>query len=255
MAVMTPFLSILEPLTERRAVSNPEWPSDADGPSASFTPEEAATLEDLTEQARQALAEAEDIRTQARAAAEEMREDARLQSEAFREAAWQEGFHEGKQTAHDQVEAELCAQWEIKQADFQSQTQALIDGILAQRQALWESQEAEMVGFVIDIARQVIKTEVTQNPEVVTSVLHNALRRITEKDHVRIRVSVADAPHIREMRDDLLTLVDGIKHLEILDDRRVGEGGCVIETGAGTIDAKIETQLAEVERTLNHAID
>ena len=85
--------------------------------------------------------------------------------------------------------------------------------------------------------------------------LADALRRITEKDHVRIRVSVADAPHIREMRDDLLTLVDGIKNLEILDDRRVGDGGVVIETGAGTIDAKIETQLAEVERTLNHAID
>jgi flagellar assembly protein FliH len=253
MAVMTSFLSILEPLTERRATASPQYSSEDDVNSL-FTPEEAATLEALTGQARRALAEADNVRAQAYADAEETREDARLQADAFREAAWQEGFHEGKQTAHDQVEAELRAQWDTERADFQSQTQILIDGILAQRQALWESQESEMVGFVIDIARQVIKTEVTQNPEVVTSVLHNALRRITEKEHVRIRVSVADAPRIREMRDDLLTLVDGIKNLEILDDRRVGEGGCVIETGAGTIDAKIETQLAEVERTLNHAV-
>ena len=57
------------------------------------------------------------------------------------------------------------------------------------------------------------------------------------------------------MRDDLLSLLDGIKNLEIVDDRRVGDGGCVIETNAGTIDAKIETQLAEVERALANAIE
>jgi len=110
-----------------------------------------------------------------------------------------------------------------------------------------------MVMLALDIARQVIKTEVTQNPEVVRALITNAVRRITDKDNVRVRVSVADAPRVKEMRQDLLELVDGLRHLEIVDDRRVGEGGCVIETNAGTIDAKIETQLSEVARALGVA--
>ena len=107
-----------------------------------------------------------------------------------------------------------------------------------------------MVALALDIARQVIKTEVSQNPAVVQAVLANALRRITDKDNVRVRVSVSDAPRVKEAREDLMEIVDGLRFLEIMEDRRVGDGGCVIETNAGTIDAKIETQIAEVARAL-----
>ena len=107
-----------------------------------------------------------------------------------------------------------------------------------------------MLALTLDIARQVVKTEVQQNPEVIRQVISNAIRRVTDKENVRIRVSVADAPCVKEMRDDLLEVIDGLRHLEIIDDRRVGEGGCVIETNAGTIDAKIETQFGEVARAL-----
>jgi flagellar biosynthesis/type III secretory pathway protein FliH len=81
-------------------------------------------------------------------------------------------------------------------------------------------------------------------------VIHNALRRITDKEQVRIRVSVSDAEQVKSLREELIAMTDGLRQLEIIDDRRVGDGGCVIETGAGTIDAKIETQFAEVERAL-----
>ena len=47
-----------------------------------------------------------------------------------------------------------------------------------------------------------------------------------------------------------MEIVDGLRFIEIVEDRRVGDGGCVIETNAGTIDAKIETQIAEVARAL-----
>ena len=123
----------------------------------------------------------------------------------------------------------------------------------AAREELWRRQESEMVGLSLDIARQVVKAEIAQNPEVVRQVLSNAIRRISDKDNVRVRVSVSDAPRVKEMRQDLMEIVDGLRHLEILDDRRVADGGCVIETNAGTIDAKIETQLAEVARALGVA--
>ena len=112
-----------------------------------------------------------------------------------------------------------------------------------------------MVALTLDIAKQVIKTEVAQNPEVVRQVIGNALRRINDKENVRIRVCPADAAAVKEMREELIEMMDGLRHLEILDDRRVGQGGCVIETNAGTIDAKIETQIAEVSRALGVSVD
>jgi flagellar assembly protein FliH len=198
-------------------------------------------------------AEADAVLAQARAKAAETLEDAQIQAEVLRAAAWQEGQHQGRTEARATVEAELRTAWEARAGALRAELDGIVTQIGVAREALWARQEPEMVALALDIARQVVKTEVTQNPEVVHALIANAVRRITDKDNVRVRVSVADAPRVKEMRQDLMELMDGLRHLEIVDDRRVGEGGCVIETNAGTIDAKIETQLSEVARALGVA--
>lgn len=202
-------------------------------------------------QQEDARAEAARVCTQAQAEADEILSDARVQAEALREAAWQEGFHNGREGGRDAVTLELEAQFRAQKQALQAEVAALTGSIGAARQALWERQEAEMVAFVLEIARKVIKTEVTQNPEIIHAVIANALRRVANKDLIRIKVCPDEAERLRAGREDLLALVDGIKTLEIVDDRRISAGGCVIETNGGTIDAKIETQLAEIKRVLD----
>ena len=227
------WLDFLEPLAE----PEPSLPEDA-------LPEAAPlNLEDLR-------AEVEAVLAQARADAAETMADAHVQAGALREAAWQEGLHAGRTEARTRAEAEIRAEWAAHKDALRAEMDTLTRQIGEAREVLWRQQEPEMVALALDIARQVVKTEITQNPEVVRAVLSNALRRLTDKDNVRVRVSVGDAARVKEMRQDLLEVVDGLRHLEILDDRRVGDGGCVIETNAGSIDAKIETQMAEVARAL-----
>ena len=236
-----PWLETLEPLRE--------FPS---APNSGRIGEEATPLQSVAD-LEVARFEAESLLASARAEAAEMIEDAQVQAESLREAAWQEGFHDGGQKARAVVEAELRADWDTRREALRAELDDMAAQIGAAREELWRRQETEMVGLALDIARQVVKAEITQNLDVVRQVLSNAIRRISDKDNVRVRVSVSDAPRVKEMRQDLMEIVDGLRHLEIVDDRRVGDGGCVIETNAGTIDAKIETQLAEVARALGVA--
>lgn len=239
---MTSWLDTLEPLADLK----PRLPKS--GFAASPPEAEPPDLAALAVQAEAALASA-------RAEAAEMLEDAGVQAEALREAAWQEGFHQGQTEAKIAVEAGLRAEWAARQQALRAELDGIAESIGAAREALWQRQEGEIVALALDIARQVVKTEVAQNPAVVHAVLANALRRITDKDNVRVRVSVSDAPRVKEAREDLLEVIDGLRFIEIVEDRRVGDGGCVIETNAGTIDAKIETQLAEVARALGISED
>ena len=238
MALLTPWLQTLEPLAEPPPVRRQSNTADSAPP-----PPDIDALR----------AEVEAVLSQARAEAAELLEDAQTQAEALREAAWQEGHHQGRTEAQAAVEAEQRAVWDARCAALRGEMDGMVTQIAIAREALWARQESEMVALALDIARQVVKTEVKQNPEVVRALIANAVRRITDKDNVRVRVSVSDAPRVKEMRQDLMELMDGLRHLEIVDDRRVGEGGCVIETNAGTIDAKIETQLSEVARALGVA--
>ena len=241
---MTSWLDTLEPLAD---------PLPRLGSSIAFA--------DNAPQAEPALdlaalrADAETVLASARAEAAELVDDANTQAEALREAAWAEGFYQGQTEARAAAEAELRAEWTKRQDALRAELDRIATDIAAARAKLWLSQESEMVALAFDIARQVVKTEVTQNPAVVHAVLANALRRITDKDNVRVRVSVSDTPRVKEAREDLLEVVDGLRFIEIVEDRRVGDGGCVIETNAGTIDAKIETQLAEVAHALGVSQD
>ena len=238
MAVLTPWLKTLETLPDTIPAQRQAYEEELPSPAAVQADLEAAQ------------AEAERVLSTARAEAAGLLEDAQTQAEALREAAWQEGHHSGKIEARTLVEAELRADWDTRKEALRAEVNELVREIADARQTLWAGQESEMVALTFEIAQQVIKTEVSQNPEVVRAVIANAVRRITDKENVRVRVSVSDAPRVKEMRQEILELMDGLRHLEIVDDRRVGDGGCVIETNAGTIDAKIETQLAEVARAL-----
>ena len=61
----------------------------------------------------------------------------------------------------------------------------------------------------------------------------------------------AAEPSGEETIDQIAGVFGGFRTvLEIDGDRRVGRGGCVIETNAGSIDAKIDTQLEQVESAL-----
>ena len=229
-------LELLEPLTDKNAPVVVE-----DMPPPPPVPDEIIA---------EAHAEAASIVAAARREAAGLIDDAREQAEAMREAAWQEGKHDGAEAARAEVEQQLREEMEAYRSDMHAELQEIVDAVVEGRRRLWEQQEGQILAFVLDISRQVIKTEVQQNENVLMEIIRNAMRRVTDKENMRIRVAASDAPRIKAAREEVMQIVDGVRTLEIVDDRRVGPGGCVIETNAGTIDAKIETQLGEIERTI-----
>jgi flagellar assembly protein FliH len=189
----------------------------------------------------------------ARADAEEILSQARAQAEAVREEARQQGYSAGEAAARQEVEARLTEVWEKQTYAVKGNIQAIIDSIIDARQELWEQSEQEMVSLVLEVARKVIKTEVQQNPNVIGEMIRHAMRRVVDKETVRIRVNPDDIERVRGEREELLRVLDGIRHLEIDDDRRIGPGGCVIETNGGTIDARIDTQFEQLEEAMKAA--
>jgi type III secretion protein L len=51
-------------------------------------------------------------------------------------------------------------------------------------------------------------------------------------------------------RDALAARVPGGAALDVVADETVGRHGCIIETAVGRVDARLETQLAALERAL-----
>lgn len=195
---------------------------EAEGQQTGLTPEEL-------------LAEARRVLAEAHRQADQMRQDAVRRGYA-------DGLQAGQQDGLQQYQQAL--------EQLKTDLQKLVDALLAERRRLWEEMEPQVIELVMEIARKVLREELQARREATLSIIKHAIRRVGDTEHVRIRVHPDDLHIAREHREDFLAICDGVKQIEIVDDQRVGGGGCIIETANGIIDASLRTQLQAVENAL-----
>jgi flagellar assembly protein FliH len=188
-------------------------------------------------------AEAEAIRLKAIQDAERIREQARREGY---QRGYDDGYHDGAREAQQRAEAELQHTIETLRA----QLQQVIQGVHAQHEAYLQHAEAQMLDLALEIARKVVREELKLQPAHVLAIVRDTLRRVQGFGRLRIRVNPLDVDLVRQNRPSLLQVVDGVEGIEIVEDRRVDQGGCIIETEQGVYDARIRTQLGEIERVL-----
>jgi flagellar assembly protein FliH len=206
-----------------------ERPRPASVPKFEYEP--GAAEREAQEILRRAKDEAGSILKEAQNLASNAKSQAQIEADQLKSDARERGAVEGYDRARQEIR----------------------DQLISECQALWEQTEQDVIAFVLEMAKRVVKVEIQQNPKVVGEMIRHALRRVADKDNIRIRVSPDELQAIRSDRKELLLVLDGARQLEIVDDRRIGRGGCVIETSAGTVDARVETQFGQIADKLGIA--
>ncbi|HZZ00076.1 MAG TPA: FliH/SctL family protein [Candidatus Baltobacteraceae bacterium] len=190
-----------------------------------------------------ASSDGEAILRDAAARAKEMVERANARVEDIesqaRSRAHDEGVTTGRAAGYAELEEDVAAIHE------------LIDNARAQRNVVIETAEPELVRLAMAVAERVVYDHVAIDPNVVLENVRHALTRIVGREIVTMRVNPADAEILRKHREGTAASND-VEHLRIVEDQRVDRGGVVVETDAGTIDAKISTQLREARRALTN---
>lgn len=121
------------------------------------------------------------------------------------------------------------------------------------RDEIIAASEKQMVDMILIISRKVIKDEIIERKEIVLNNIREALKRIKDRDRVDIRVNFADLELTAQHKDELIKLMESLRKVNIYEDSRVDRGGVIIETDVGAIDARISTQLKEIEEAIRNA--
>ena len=195
--------------------------------------DEAQTLK------RQAQDEADNIIAEAQEKAKQIEADSRATFEAERREAEEQGHNAGRETGFNEGREEV--------ERLIQRTQTVLERAQNKRSEILEETEQEIVSLVLLIARKVIKVISENQRNVIVSNVVQALRKVKGRGSIIIRVNLADLKLATEHIKDFINLVEGAKSVQIVEDSSVDEGGCVIETDFGEIDARISSQLAELE--------
>jgi flagellar biosynthesis/type III secretory pathway protein FliH len=128
------------------------------------------------------------------------------------------------------------------------------NSILGSRQKLVNDIEDNIVSLAVEIAEKVIAEQIKVDPEVVLSVTRKALMVATDRENLVLRINPDDLDVVKNSKEEITSLMDGIRKIEIIPDRRIGRGGVVLETRVGNVDARIQSQLEQAEQITRGAV-
>ncbi|HOV39017.1 MAG TPA: flagellar assembly protein FliH [Spirochaetales bacterium] len=188
---------------------------------------------------RNAEEEAEQIVEDARRKAEDILNEARIRAATeeseIRKKAYEEGREEGWKEGKAEVERVI------------ERLHVVLTRAIEKRNEIITQSEAQIVHLILQIARKVVKVISENQKNIVINNVIQALRKLKNKSDVTIRVNLKDLNMVTEHAKEIVDLIETVKSITVLEDASVDPGGCIIETDFGEIDARIATQLQEIE--------
>jgi flagellar biosynthesis/type III secretory pathway protein FliH len=174
-----------------------------------------------------ARVEADAVRRAAHDEVSGLRAQAAVELAALKESARQEGLEEGRA----QAAAEVLA-------------------LTTEARRLRERAASELAPLAVDIARRILGEGFKASPELVASAVAGAVAGCGPRAIVAVRVNPADRPRLLQRLPDLAAADARLQGIDVVADAAVAPGGCLIEMKSGTLDARLEVQLASFERAL-----
>jgi len=199
-----------------------------------------------TDEAQIIRQEAEDealrIRTEARNEADALKEKTLSELDEIRSKAESEGFEKGREEGFEVGKQEV--------ERLIKQLHGMLDKIIEKRNEIIDETETQLINLVLMIAKKVIKVISENQKNVVINNVIQALRKLKSRGEVLIRVNLEDVELTSEHVKDFMRMVENVRSVTVVEDSTVDKGGCIIESDFGEIDARISSQLSEIEEKI-----
>ena len=168
---------------------------------------------------------------------EDMSEEHKLELAKIKETSFEEGIEAGIKKAEDSSDKNF----ENGLNQFSASVTTL-ESSAAQFEVALEGIKSHLVDAALDISKEVIRIELNENSsEVAKSLSDELIKELQNASKVTLKVNPKD-------HGEVSSSVGSLKHVEILSDAAVSEGGVVVLSDAGNIDAQISKRFERVKR-------
>ncbi len=160
---------------------------------------------------------------------------AREEADTIREAASKEGYQAGLEQA---------------KADIETLKETLV-AFMNAPQEVYEQIAPDILEISVEIAQKIIKKEVSEDPQVLINTIVEVMKGLSkEETKVVLRVNPTQVDIIKQSVPEILNLAGMDTKVVVLSDENISEGGCMVTTTNGVVDATIETQLSVISEAL-----
>jgi type III secretion protein L len=170
------------------------------------------------------LMEASEILERARLDAETYRAATEAECTELKEAAKKEGYQEGLE-----------------------QLNANIIGLDQEKKRLRHEMNKLILPLALKAAKKIVSKELETKPETIVDIVLQALSPALQNHHITIWVNKNDKDLLEKEKTRIREKLEQVESLSIKERDDVAQGGCIIETESGIINASIDNQWRAIE--------
>jgi flagellar assembly protein FliH len=162
--------------------------------------------------------------------------------------AYDRGFAEGQQVARSDLRAEI---------ETHKNWVRNIDEVLIRLETEYYDQIKHLQDLLpelsVMVAEQIILREVSSNSDIVLENIKYAIEALDNEDIFKIHLHPDVVESVRESRSILFEDSSKLEKVKIIPNESVEGLGCILETSAGNVDARMKTQLEFMRNSLAEA--
>ncbi len=170
------------------------------------------------------LMEASEILEKARQDAEAYRAATEAECIELKEAAKKEGYQEGLE-----------------------QLNANIIGLDQEKKRLRHEMNKLILPLALKAAKKIVSKELETKPETIVDIVLQALSPALQSHHITIWINKSDKEILEKEKTRIREKLEQVESLSIKERDDVAQGGCIIETESGIINASIDNQWRAIE--------
>ncbi|OGB05136.1 MAG: hypothetical protein A3G29_18120 [Burkholderiales bacterium RIFCSPLOWO2_12_FULL_64_99] len=195
----------------------------------------------------EALAQAQAAEA-ARAAAQAAAEPA-PDLDALIESARQSGYQDGYRNGLAALETYKQAQSEQMAHYMNEQVGALVDAMQQRLDALEQQLAGRVAGVSLELARQVVRSELIERPELVVEVAEEALSALlSSARQIVVRLHPEDHAVVQGRLDEILQS----RGARLVADASIRRGGCLVDSDIALVDATVEARWERAAGAMGH---
>lgn len=161
------------------------------------------------------------------------------------QVAYDQGFTDGQDT----TTASFQAQIQQHQKWLRN-----LDSVISELRSEYTREivnlEESIVTLAIMVAEKIIEQEISVNSEIVIRQVKKGLESLDNETIFKIRLHPENIDVLERVKSRLFTDGEMMSKVQLVPDSSVDYGGCILETSAGIIDARIRTQLEKISRQI-----
>ncbi len=166
-----------------------------------------------------------------------------VQLDALFHQHFEKGYKDGYDAAGQELVKEYDSQLEAEKLNFENFMKHVDNMMLNYDKAF----ENTIIDLAFKISEKIIRREIVRETNI-SAVLKEAVRKVIGTNNILIKLNPGDYEKINKDNSQNKFLDESLAKINFQTDERIECGGCVIETDIGNVDARINTQLAELKK-------